>query len=283
ALPRANLKILLPTGDVFDREIYDEETQIGKGPRNDLVIADPSVSTAHSVLRRENEAYTIADLGSRNGTFVNGERVTSPRRLSHGDVIGMGLSKLTFRLSDYSETGAIDLDELAAVSKQGPPPLTEESLATVVDSSGLVWRSDIDRVRKTAKGRLLNVLVDERLATEESLRDLMSRTFEIPITDLNNAHVDEGVIAEFPPRLALERNIIPIAREGDSLVIAVADPTDRDAIQEVAQKVHPSVVLRLATASQIREKVARYYGPKLIGVLPTGEKIEYPIDRHEVE
>src|SRR6185369_8994237 len=114
ALPRANLKILLPTGDVFDREIYDEETQIGKGPRNDLVIADPSVSTAHSVLRRENEAYTIADLGSRNGTFVNGERVTSPRRLSHGDVIGMGLSKLTFRLSDYSETGAIDLDELAA-------------------------------------------------------------------------------------------------------------------------------------------------------------------------
>src|SRR6185503_17646966 len=50
ALPKANLKILLPTGDVFDREINDEETQIGKGPRNDLVIADPSVSTAHSVL-----------------------------------------------------------------------------------------------------------------------------------------------------------------------------------------------------------------------------------------
>jgi pSer/pThr/pTyr-binding forkhead associated (FHA) protein len=283
-LPKANLKILLPTGDVFDREINDEETQIGKGPRNDLVIADPSVSTAHSVLRRENEAYTIADLGSRNGTFVNGERVTSPRRLSHGDVIGMGLSKLTFRLSDYSETGAIDRDELAALSKQGPPPLTEESLATAVISSGLVSQSDLDRVRKTANGRrLLSALVDERLATEESLRDLMSRTFEIPIIDLHTAHLDEGVIAEFPPLLALDRNIIPISREGESLVIAVADPTDRDAIQEVGQKVQPSVVLRLAPASQIREKVSRYYGPKLIGVLPTGEKIEYPIDRHEVE
>lgn len=283
-LPKANLKILLPTGDVFDREINDEETQIGKGPRNDLVIADPSVSTAHSVLRRENEAYTIADLGSRNGTFVNGERVTSPRRLSHGDVIGMGLSKLTFRLSDYSETGAIDLDELAALSKQGPPPVTEESLATAVISSGLVSQSDLDRVRKTANGRrLLSALVDERLATEESLRDLMSRTFEIPIIDLHTAHLDEGVIAEFPPRLALDRNIIPISREGESLLIAVADPTDRDAIQEVGQKVQPSVVLRLAPASQIREKVSRYYGPKLIGVLPTGEKIEYPIDRHEVE
>lgn len=284
ALPKANLKILLPTGDVFDREINDEETQIGKGPRNDLVIADPSVSTAHSVLRRENEAYTIADLGSRNGTFINGERVTSPRRLSHGDVIGMGLSKLTFRLADYSETGSIDLEEMAAVSKQAPPPLTEESLATAVAGSGLVSQSDLDRVRKTANGRrLLSALVDERLATEESLRDLMSRTFEIPITDLDNAHLDEGVIAEFPPRLALERNIIPISKEGESLVIAAADPTDRDAIQEVAQKVQPSVVLRLAAASQIRAKVSRYYGPKLIGVLPTGEKIEHPIDRHEVE
>jgi len=284
ALPNANLKILLPTGDVFDREIDDEETQMGKGPRNDLVIADPSVSTAHSVLRREKEAYTIADLGSRNGTFVNGERVTSPRRLSHGDVIGMGLSKLTFRLADYSETGAIDLDELAAVSKHGPPPLTEESLATAVVSSGLVSQSDLDRVRKTANGRkLLTALVEDRLATEESIRDLMSRTFEIPIVELETPQFDEGVIAEFAPRLAIERNIIPISKDGESLVIAVADPTDRDAIQEVAQKVQPSVVLRLATASQIREKVSRYYGPKLIGVLPTGEKIEYPIDKHEVE
>src|SRR5437870_6974556 len=51
----ANLKILLPTGDVFDREITEEETQIGKGPRNDLVIADPSVSTAHAVLRRDKD------------------------------------------------------------------------------------------------------------------------------------------------------------------------------------------------------------------------------------
>lgn len=282
--PKANLKILLPTGDVFDREISEEETQIGKGPRNDLVIADPSVSTAHSVLRREKEAYTIADLGSRNGTFVNSERVTSPRRLSHGDVIGMGLSKLTFRLADYSETGAIDLEELAAASKHGPPPLTEESLATAAVSSGLVSQSDLDRVRKTANGRrLLSALVADRLATEEGLRDLMSRTFEIPIVELENAHFDEGVIAEFPPRLALDRNIIPVAREGESLVIAVADPTDSDAIQEVAQKVQPSVVLRLATASHIRERVNGYYGPKLIGVLPTGEKIEYPIDRHEVE
>lgn len=284
--PKAILRILLPTGDVFDHEIRDEETQIGKGPRNDLVIADPSVSTAHAVLRRDADAYTIADLGSRNGTFVDGERVTSPRRLTHGDVIGMGLSKLTFRLADHSETASIELDELAPkpTVRAGPPPLTEEALAEAVVNSGLVSRSDLDRVRANGKGRrLCRALVEDHLVSEESLRDLMSRTFEIPVIDLETAHFDDSVIAEFPPRVALDHNIIGVARESDSLILAVADPTDSDAVREVTNQVEPSVTLRLTTASQIREHVTRHFGPRLIGVLPTGEKIEYPLDKHEVE
>ena len=237
------------------------------------------------MLRLDKDAYTIADLGSRNGTFVNGERVTSPRPLTHGDVIGMGLSKLTFRIADYSETGSIDLDELAAASKPaGPPPLTEESLALAVVSSGLLSRSDLDRARsKEAGRRLYRALVEDRLVSEESLRDLMSRTFQIPIVDLSTLQLDESVIAGFPARLAIEHNVIPVAREGESLIIAVADPTDSDAIQEVIRQVSYSVALRLATASQVREQVNRHYGAKLIGVLPTGEKLEYPIDKHEVE
>ena len=83
--PKASLKILLPTGDVFDRELNSVETQIGKGPRNDIVIADPAVSTAHAMVRLEGSGYTINDIGSRNGTFINGERLTGPRPLSHGD------------------------------------------------------------------------------------------------------------------------------------------------------------------------------------------------------
>jgi len=77
--PKASLKILLPTGDVFDRDLSGEETQIGKGPRNDIVIADPAVSTAHAMVRLEGSAYFISDIGSRNGTYVNGERVADSR------------------------------------------------------------------------------------------------------------------------------------------------------------------------------------------------------------
>jgi pSer/pThr/pTyr-binding forkhead associated (FHA) protein len=283
--PKASLKILLPTGDVFDRELTNAETQIGKGPRNDVVIADPAVSTAHAMLRMEGSKFTITDIGSRNGTYVNGDRVANPRQLNHGDVIGIGLSKLTFRIEDYSETGAIEKDVVeAAMKKAGPPPLTEDSLATAVINAGLVSKADIDRIRSDSKGRrLYKALVEEQLASEESLRDLISRTFQIPSIDLNNSKIDETVAGEFPARLARELLVVPVAKEGDNLILAVSDPTDSDNLERVRREVRSPVSLRIATATQIREQVDRHYGPKLIGVLPSGEKLEYLINKHDVE
>ena len=283
--PKASVKVLLPTGDVFDRELTNTETQIGKGPRNDIVIADPAVSTAHAMIRLEDTAYTIDDIGSRNGTFVNGERVTGSRQLSHGDVIGIGLSKLTFRLADHSETAAIELSEIAAATRpSGPPPLTEESLAVAVVGAGLATKADVDRVRGDAKGRrLYHRVINERLVGEESLRDLMSKTFQIPVVDLSTSQIDETVVGEFPARLAREHQVFATTRDADSLILAVADPTNTAAIEQIKHEVRSPLSIRLATATQIREQVDRHYGPKLIGVLPSGEKLEYLIDKHEVE
>ena len=282
---KANLKILLPTGDVFDRELASEETQIGKGPRNDIVIADPAVSTAHAMVLLDGNGYSIRDIGSRNGTYVNGERLADSRQLSHGDVIGIGLSKLTFRLSDHSETGAIERETVQAALKAAvPPPLTEESLAHTVVSAGLVPKAEVDRVRGDSKGRrLYRALIEERLATEEALRDLMSKTFQLPIIDLSNGNIDEPVVADFPPKLAREHQVFAPSKEGETLVLAVADPTDVDAVERVKREVGPAVSVRLATATQVQEQIDRHYGPKLIGVLPSGDKLEYLIDKHEIE
>jgi pSer/pThr/pTyr-binding forkhead associated (FHA) protein len=285
APPKASLKILLPTGDVFDRELITAETQIGKGPRNDIVIADPAVSTTHAMVRLEGGLYLISDIGSRNGTFVNGERVTESRQLSHGDVITIGLSKLTFRLSDHSETGAVEVQTVAAAVKAAiPPPLTEDSLALAVVTAGLAPKSDVDRVRADSKGRrLCRALLEERLATEEGLRDLMSKTFMIPVLDLGTAQIDEAVVAGFPGKLAREHQVFGASKEADAIILAVADPTDVQTVERVKREVSSPLSLRLATPSQIREQVDRHYGPKLIGVLPSGEKLEYLIDKNEVE
>ena len=280
---KATLRILLPTGDVFDREITQTETQMGKGPRNDIVVADPAVSAAHAMIRIENGEYVVNDLGSRNGTFINGERIIAPRPLKHGDVIGMGLSKITFRLGNHSETGAIDVTEI--IPPPMPPPLTEDSLAAAAIAEGLVNSGDIERLRGGDAGgrRLYRALFEDGLANEQSLRDLMSRTFHIPTIDLASAQVDKSVVEKLSARTARDRLLLPAAEESGSVILAVADPTDTGAVEEARREMGMPVQVRLATASEILDQVDRYYGPRLIGVLPSGEKLEYFITQHETE
>src|SRR5579863_8587118 len=84
--------------------------RIGRAADNDLVIADPSVSGHHAELRTAGGVSRIVDLGSRNGTFVNEQRVTAAA-LAEGDVATFGTS--TFRLAGH---------ELQEVT--GPGPVT---------------------------------------------------------------------------------------------------------------------------------------------------------------
>jgi hypothetical protein len=63
---------------------------LGRDITNDIVINDPEVSRHHCRLTQGPGGYTMEDLGSTNGTFVNGQRLSGPRPLSHGDMVGLG-------------------------------------------------------------------------------------------------------------------------------------------------------------------------------------------------
>src|SRR5215469_14151395 len=69
--------------------------RIGRAPDNDVVVPDPGVSQYHAELRQEAGGYRLVDLDSRNGTFVNEQRVTAAM-VSDGDLVGVGSA--TFRL-----------------------------------------------------------------------------------------------------------------------------------------------------------------------------------------
>ena len=63
---------------------------IGRGDYNDVVIADPSVSTMHAKLQRREAVWILTDLGSTNGTFVEGEPLKGELPLSPGTTIRFG-------------------------------------------------------------------------------------------------------------------------------------------------------------------------------------------------
>lgn len=76
-----------------------ERVTVGRGSSSDIWLDwDSEVSRVHAELGRTGGAWTIADDGlSRNGTYVDGERVLGRRRLLDGDVIRIGTTLITFR------------------------------------------------------------------------------------------------------------------------------------------------------------------------------------------
>jgi pSer/pThr/pTyr-binding forkhead associated (FHA) protein len=73
---------------------------VGKADTNDVCIDDdPTVSSLHAVVERFGPGWTIRDLGSTNGTFVNGDKVTAERVLRPGDEIRVGSTRIVFRSS----------------------------------------------------------------------------------------------------------------------------------------------------------------------------------------
>lgn len=80
---------------------------IGRSPSNELVIPDRKVSRRHAVIHRQNgHEYWIVDLGSGNGTYVNGTRVSLPRQLTDTDTIMFGEFAVRFRQTDLPDAAS---------------------------------------------------------------------------------------------------------------------------------------------------------------------------------
>ena len=98
--------------------VTKEEFLIGRGPDCDLRLAVPAVSRHHCLLRFRGGEATLTDLGSVNGTFVNGQRVRSSTALQHGDEITLGEFRFVLELTGQS--GINWGPEAAAADSQSP-------------------------------------------------------------------------------------------------------------------------------------------------------------------
>jgi Nif-specific regulatory protein len=113
---RVSPRLLALAGPLKDSalQLADGETTLGREPTNSVVVIDPSVSRHHCRLRRESDGrFQITDMGSRNGTVVNGSRI-SEQWLQHGDQISIGDSVFLFQLEDEDITpfpNQVEFDE----------------------------------------------------------------------------------------------------------------------------------------------------------------------------
>lgn len=133
----APFQLLQRTGPAPGKQysLAKSEIYIGRDITNDIVINDPEVSRKHARLTVQSGGYLLEDLGSTNGTFIDGQRITGPHMMSPREVIMLGDNvSLVYEAvaGDPEATVAVMPDQMAtpiAPSPQMGQPMPERGLA----------------------------------------------------------------------------------------------------------------------------------------------------------
>jgi serine phosphatase RsbU (regulator of sigma subunit)/pSer/pThr/pTyr-binding forkhead associated (FHA) protein len=89
--------------------LVKERVTIGRSRENDIFLPDQWLSRHHAEIRRASEGFSLKDMGSKNGTLLNGARIAGEERLRPGDIITLGEHTLTFKASAEDE-GETDVE-----------------------------------------------------------------------------------------------------------------------------------------------------------------------------
>jgi diguanylate cyclase (GGDEF)-like protein len=201
------------------RLALDREVVIGRDPRCELPLAADDVSRRHARIVPEPEGHRIVDLGSTNGTWVNGRAVTS-RRLAPGDRIELGACVLR-----YLRPGEADADDLAALAD-----LTRRDALTGLANRRAFeesLRQEVARSRRTGDALAVVVLDIDRFKQ---------------VNDTHGHAAGDLVLAEVAGRAARAlRAGDLLARIGGEELAALLPGATLSAAAEVAERIRRAV------------------------------------------
>ncbi|MGH7747627.1 MAG: FHA domain-containing protein [Candidatus Dormibacteria bacterium] len=170
---REYLEVAKPTG-VELCPLEGGRVTIGRHPTNSIVLAaDHNVSRTHAVLEQVGPSWCIQDLGSRNGTYVNGARIGGRRALHPGDEVRAGTTRLVFRVTRP------DSDDPTGTVAHGPAPmLTPREREVLIALCRPVFSGDVLAVPAAVREIAAQLVVGED-AVKQHLIHLYDK-FDIP-------------------------------------------------------------------------------------------------------
>jgi pSer/pThr/pTyr-binding forkhead associated (FHA) protein len=151
-------------------EIRVPLAHVGRGAHNDIVIGDDSVSDTHAKIQCREDGWFLVDVGSTNGTYVGGQRLTAERRLDGQPDLRFGGVKMIFRpMTAPADTSrgtraiaGVDLSKLRPEGATSPPPRVPQQTASVAPAEsrsalpGWVWGVVVLAIGAVAAFFLLN-------------------------------------------------------------------------------------------------------------------------------
>ena len=198
--------------------------RIGRIPDNELVLSDLNVSRHHAELRKSpTGSYEIVDLGSHNGTFVNGQRVTS-QVLTEQDIVSIGSS--TFRLTggelrQFVDDGNITFTAQELVVKAGSKvlldhvtfPIPEKCLLGVIGPSGAGKSTLLGALTGMRPATTGTVLYDNR-DLYQNYNELRYRIGLVPQESVLHTQLTARRALQYSAELRFPADIKPAERDG---------------------------------------------------------------------
>jgi hypothetical protein len=156
-------------GSTLERiPLQSEEITIGQATTNDIPLAfDRTVSGVHCVIEPVASRWCVRDLSSRNGTFVNGERIWGEQPLRAGDEIRIGTVRFVARLEDAGTHG----DE--TVGAETGPALTRRERDVLIALCSPMFSGDV--FREPASTRQI---ASDLVVTEAAVKQHLSRLYD---------------------------------------------------------------------------------------------------------
>lgn len=210
-------------------EISSKIVRIGRDSNNDLQLHDSEVSRFHAELQPEGDGFKVVDLGSSNGTFLNGDRISSVA-VSSGDRVQLGKTHLVIKnhgtgdASDHS--GVVQFDDntdveslicesVAPQFNGGIMPAGVPLVAAGVDGQA---KSEADSLRSHLQLMYqTTVAVSQTLNIDELLQRVLTLVFEWVDADRACVLLLDQQTGELSPRLRKDRKDVP---KSDQLVIS---------------------------------------------------------------
>jgi len=121
------------------------------------------------------------------------------------------------------------------------------------------FKATVEEQRRTKK-RLGEVLISLGFINESELLDFLSKEYGVPVVNLDEMDIDEAVLKDVPRKTVLEHRLIPIGRTGSNLVVAMSDPSNIIAIDDLRFATGYNIKPVVAPERAIENVIGRYYG-----------------------
>ena len=138
-----------------------------------------------------------------------------------------------------------------------------DRIADVLIEDGLLLPNQLEEataIQKEKGGRLLKILTDKQFVTDQDMAFSMGRCLNVSPVNLARIRIPEEIMGMIPRDMAKANKLVPVARLDGKLFIAMVDPTNVLAVDDVKRRVQLDVVPMIATEKSVTEALSGVHG-----------------------